>query len=72
MLKFLFVLELRWVPLFVVVLSYRHWAILQFTVETFKSTKYSTLLSDELYLTMKNVMYQSDAYNYNKICHLHN
>ena len=71
MLQFVFVLKLRWVKLlFIVVFSKGHWVILLFMVKTFKSTYYSVLLYYELCLRI-NVMYQSNAHNWNRKCHLY-
>ena len=71
MLKFVFVLKLRWVKLFIVVFSKGHRNVLQFMVRTFKSTKYSVLLYCKLCLRINNVMYQSDAHNWNRKRHLY-
>ena len=72
MLKFVFVLKLRRVELlFIVVFSKGHWVILQLTAKAFKSTGYSVLLYYDLCLRISNVMYQSDAHNWNRKCHLY-
>ena len=67
MLKSVFALKLRWVKLlFIIVFSKKHQVILQFKYWIFSALYY------ELCFRINNFLYQSDANNWNRNCHLHN